>query len=114
MPPRLQGRSRKPAPESHERSGAWLRELRERQGLTQRELAQKVGAESYTLIAQLDHGRGRIPAHRWPVWAQALGVEPHELSTALSRRAGFVDGALAPRRCAQIYWLHPRVSTKAE
>ena len=102
MPPRLQGTSRKPAPESHERSGAWLRELRERQGLTQRELAQKVGVECYTLIAQLEHGRGRIPAHRWPEWAQALGVEPHELSTGLSPRAGLADAALAPRRRAQI------------
>jgi transcriptional regulator with XRE-family HTH domain len=106
MPPRLQGTSRKSALEGHARSGAWLRELRERQGLTQRELAHKVGAECYTVIAQLEHGRGQIPAHRWPVWAQALGVEPHELPARLVQaRADLTDRALAPR---------PRVATKAE
>jgi transcriptional regulator with XRE-family HTH domain len=115
MPPRLQGASRKSAQESHARSGAWLRELRERQGLTQRQLAHKVGAESYTIIAQFEHGRGDIPAHRLPAWAQALGIEPHELSIGLvSRRANLADGAPAARPRAQVYWLHPRVATKTE
>jgi transcriptional regulator with XRE-family HTH domain len=115
MPPRMQSSSRKPAQESQARSGAWLRELRERRGLTQRELAQQVGVESYTVIAQLEQGRGRIPAHCWPVWARALGVEPLELSTGLvSWQADLAEGAPAPRPRAQVYWLHPRVSTKAE
>jgi transcriptional regulator with XRE-family HTH domain len=58
------------------KAGRWLRELREKRGLSQRELAQKVGAEYYTFISQLEHGRGRIPPDRYLVWADALGVEP--------------------------------------
>jgi DNA-binding XRE family transcriptional regulator len=58
--------------------GRWLRELREKRGLSQRELAQKVGAEYYTLISQLEHGLGRIPPDRYLVWADALGVDPRE------------------------------------
>jgi transcriptional regulator with XRE-family HTH domain len=57
-------------------AGRWLSELREKRGLSQRELAQKVGAEYYTFISQLEHGRGRIPPDRYLVWARALGVEP--------------------------------------
>jgi transcriptional regulator with XRE-family HTH domain len=57
-------------------AGSWLRELREKRGLSQRELAQRVGAEYYTFISQLEHGRGRIPPDRYLVWANALGVEP--------------------------------------
>src|SRR5215831_4201783 len=58
-------------------AGCWLRELRENRGLSQRELAQKVGAEYYTLISQLEHGYGRIPPSRYLAWANALAVEPH-------------------------------------
>jgi transcriptional regulator with XRE-family HTH domain len=60
------------------KAGRWLRELREKRGLSQRELAQLVGAEYYTFISQLEHGRGRIPPDRYLVWAKALGVEPRE------------------------------------
>ena len=42
------------------KAGRWLRELREKRGLSQRQLAQKVGAEYYTFIYQLEYGRGRI------------------------------------------------------
>jgi transcriptional regulator with XRE-family HTH domain len=64
-------------------AGRWLRELREKRGLSQRVLAQKVGAEYYTLISQLEHGRGRIPPDRYLVWAAALGVEPREFVRGL-------------------------------
>lgn len=57
-------------------AGRWLRELREKRGLSQRELAQKVGAEYYTFISQLENGRGRIPPDRYLAWAKALGVDP--------------------------------------
>jgi transcriptional regulator with XRE-family HTH domain len=59
-------------------AGNWLRQLRESRGLSQRELAKIVDAEYYTLISQLEHGRGRIPPDRYLLWADALGVEPHE------------------------------------
>ena len=64
-------------------AGRWLQELREKRGLSQRELAQKVGAEYYTLISQLEHGRGRVPPDRYLVWARALGVEPREFVRGL-------------------------------
>lgn len=64
-------------------AGAWLRELREARGLSQRDLAQKVGAEYYTFISQLEHGRGRIPPDRYLVWAAALGVDPREFVRGL-------------------------------
>jgi transcriptional regulator with XRE-family HTH domain len=63
--------------------GSWLRELREKRGLSQRELAQKVGAEYYTFISQLEHGRGRIPPDRYLLWADALGVDPREFVRGL-------------------------------
>jgi transcriptional regulator with XRE-family HTH domain len=56
--------------------GQWLRELREKRGLSQRELAQKIGADYYTYVSQIENGRGRIPAERYLDWADALGVEP--------------------------------------
>jgi transcriptional regulator with XRE-family HTH domain len=65
------------------KAGHWLRELRETRGLSQRELAKKVGAEYYTFISQLEHGRGRIPPDRYLVWADALGVEPSDFVRGL-------------------------------
>lgn len=59
-------------------AGAWLRDLREKQGLSQRQLAQRVGAEYYTFISQLETGRGRIPPDRYKDWAGALDVPADE------------------------------------
>lgn len=78
-----QRRSAKLTRKLRSEAGNWLRELREKRGLTQRELAQKVGAEYYTFISQLEHGRGRIPPDRYLVWAGALGVEPREFVRGL-------------------------------
>jgi transcriptional regulator with XRE-family HTH domain len=66
-------------------AGRWLRELRERRGLSQRELAKMVGAEYYTFISQLEHGRGRIPPDSYLVWADALGVKPRDFVLGLMR-----------------------------
>jgi transcriptional regulator with XRE-family HTH domain len=57
-------------------AGRWLKELREKRGLSQRNLADRVGAEYYTFISQIEAGRGRIPPDRYLVWAKALGVDP--------------------------------------
>ena len=57
-------------------AGLWLKELREKRGLSQRQMAEKVGANYYTFISQLELGRGRIPPDRYLVWAEVLGVEP--------------------------------------
>jgi transcriptional regulator with XRE-family HTH domain len=71
-----QRRSAKLTQKLRNEAGVWLRELREKRGLSQRDLAERVGAEYYTFISQLENGRGRIPPDRYLVWAEALGVEP--------------------------------------
>jgi transcriptional regulator with XRE-family HTH domain len=78
-----QRRSAKLTQKLRQEAGRWLRELREKRGLSQRDLAQKVGAEYYTFISQLEHGRGRIPPDRYLVWARALGVEPRDFVRGL-------------------------------
>jgi transcriptional regulator with XRE-family HTH domain len=78
MPRDTRRRSIKLTKELRIQAGRWLRALRENRGLSQRELAQKVGAEYYTLISQLEHGRGRISPDDYLVWAGALGVDERE------------------------------------
>ena len=78
-----QRRSAKLKQKLRQEAGRWLRELREKRGLSQRELARKVGAEYYTFISQLEHGRGRIAPDHYLVWAGALGVEPRRFVQAL-------------------------------
>lgn len=56
--------------------GSWLRSSREAVGLSQRQLAERVGAEYYTFISQLESGRGRVPPERYIDWAHALEVPP--------------------------------------
>lgn len=56
--------------------GLWLRSLREQAGLSQRDLANMLSLDYYTFISQLENGRGKIPAHRYVEWAEALGQEP--------------------------------------
>ncbi|HEY1411498.1 MAG TPA: helix-turn-helix transcriptional regulator [Rhodopila sp.] len=58
--------------------GRWLKEQRERAGLSQRQLADRVGAEYYTFISQLETGRGRIPPDRYADWAKALNLAPRD------------------------------------
>jgi transcriptional regulator with XRE-family HTH domain len=64
-------------------AGVWLRELREKRGLSQRDLADRVGAEYYTFISQLEAGRGHIPPDRYLVWAHALGIDEREFVRTL-------------------------------
>lgn len=58
--------------------GAWLRERRLQVGLSQRELAERVEVAYYTFVSQIEAGRGRIPAERFSVWAEALEMDPRE------------------------------------
>src|SRR5262245_26434762 len=102
-----QRRSSKLTRELRSKAGRWLRELREKRGLSQRDLAQKVGAEYYTFISQLEHGRGRIPPDRYLVWAHALGVDPRE----------FVQGLMAhydPVTYSIIFGRAPRLELVAK
>jgi transcriptional regulator with XRE-family HTH domain len=65
--------------------GRWLRDMREAAGLSQRQMAERVGAEYYTFISQLETGRGRIPPDRYRDWAMALGVEPRDFVREILR-----------------------------
>jgi transcriptional regulator with XRE-family HTH domain len=71
--------------ELRKEAGRWLKELREARGLSQRNLADKVGAEYYTFISQLEAGRGRIPPDRYLAWAHALEIEPRFFVRSLLR-----------------------------
>jgi transcriptional regulator with XRE-family HTH domain len=65
--------------------GRWLKQRRERLGLSQRELADRVGAEYYTFISQLETGRGRIPPDRYNDWARALEMRGREFVREILR-----------------------------
>jgi transcriptional regulator with XRE-family HTH domain len=71
--------------ELRQRAGRWLKDLREARGLSQRALANRVGAEYYTFISQIEAGRGRIPPDRYVAWAAALDVEPKTFVQTLLR-----------------------------
>ncbi|MBO9427735.1 helix-turn-helix transcriptional regulator [Labrenzia sp. R4_1] len=61
-------------------AGTWLKAAREEAGLSQRELAGKMGALYYTFISQIESGKGRLPADRYAVYAEALGVDSREFA----------------------------------
>jgi transcriptional regulator with XRE-family HTH domain len=65
--------------------GKWLRQKRQKANLPQRQLAAKVGAEYYTLVSQLETGRGRVAPDQYHVWAEALNVSPQEFTRAMMR-----------------------------
>jgi transcriptional regulator with XRE-family HTH domain len=65
--------------------GRWLKGLREARELSQRDLAERVGAEYYTFVSQLESGRGRIPPERYLDWAKAFGIEPRLFVRTLMR-----------------------------
>jgi len=71
--------------ELRQQAGRWLRELREARGLSQRGLADRVCAEYYTFISQLESGRGRIPPDRYTAWATALEFDPRIFVQTLMR-----------------------------
>jgi transcriptional regulator with XRE-family HTH domain len=64
-------------------AGRWLKEQRERCGLSQRQLADKVGAECYTFISQLEMGRGRVPPDKYRVWSESLGLDARDFVLSL-------------------------------
>jgi hypothetical protein len=43
-----------------------------------------VGAEYYTIMSQLEAGRGRIPPDHYLIWAHALGIDTREFVRALT------------------------------
>ncbi len=80
-----QGRLNNEVQDLRRHGGRWLKEKREHAGLSQRELAERVGAEYYTFISQLETGRGRIPPDRYQVWAKALLMDPRDFVRDLMR-----------------------------
>ena len=88
MPRRVRRPSSK-ADQERITAGQRLRELRLKQGLSQLGLARNVGLDVYTIISQLENGRGSIPSGQYRIWADALAVEPRELTQLL---APLLDG----------------------
>jgi transcriptional regulator with XRE-family HTH domain len=64
-------------------AGLWLRLKREQLGLSQRELARRVQIDYYTFISQIESGKGKVPADRLQIWAEALEVEPSAFAKKL-------------------------------
>lgn len=64
-------------------AGRWLKERRERLGLSQRQLAERVGADCYTFVSQLETGRGRIPPDKYKTWSSALEIGARDFVLAL-------------------------------
>lgn len=56
-------------------AGKWLQREREACGLSQTELARLVGVDYYSFISQIENGRGKIPANRYRVWADAFNMD---------------------------------------
>lgn len=52
--------------------GLLLKQRRELLGMSQKQIAERVGLPAYTIVDQLEHGVGRIEAHQYPEWADAL------------------------------------------
>ena len=71
--------------ELRKQAGAWLRSRRCELGLSQRELAVRVNMEYYTFISQIEAGRGRVPADRIRIWAEALEIDGREFAKNLMR-----------------------------
>jgi transcriptional regulator with XRE-family HTH domain len=57
------------------RSGEYLRSARHEAGLTQAQLASLVGLPYFTMISQLEQGRGYVPPDRYIEFANALGID---------------------------------------
>jgi transcriptional regulator with XRE-family HTH domain len=64
-------------------AGRWLKEQREACGLSQRQLADKVGADYYTFISQVEMGRGRVPPDKDRIWSEAFGLDARDFVLAL-------------------------------
>ena len=64
--------------EQRKAGGVWLKSCRINADLSQKQLAEKVGADYYTFISQLENGRGRIPPDRYEDWAKAFGIPADE------------------------------------
>lgn len=73
------------ADQSRRGAGIWLKTLRLDRGLSQRQMAARVGIECYSLISQIEAGRGSVPLNKCVPWANALDVEPREFVLQLLR-----------------------------
>ena len=67
--------------EMRKRSGEYLRKIRLDAGLTQNEVAKALGLDYYTMISQLELGRGFCPPERYVDYAKVCGVDVREFTT---------------------------------
>ena len=83
--PRVRSRGNPATLEIRKQAGLWLKQKREDAGLTQRELAELLELDYYTIVSQLETGRGRVSPARYVDWARALRIDPREFVYHLMR-----------------------------
>jgi transcriptional regulator with XRE-family HTH domain len=61
-------------------AGAYLKKLRTDAQLTQRELADALGLQYYTLIAQSESGKARLPPDKMAAFCRAFEISRYEFA----------------------------------
>lgn len=64
-------------------AGEYLKRLRTDARLTQREVAEALGLSYYTLIAQIEAGKTRLPPDKQAAMAKVLGIRRYALAQRL-------------------------------
>lgn len=65
------------------KAGEILRHMRISIGKTQRDVAADLELDYYTMISQIESGKGRVPPTQIEAYAKSLKVEPRELAIRL-------------------------------
>lgn len=64
-------------------AGRYIRRAREKAGLTQQQVAKALGMDYYTMISQIELGKGRVPPDKLQMWAEVLGCDSREFGKKL-------------------------------
>ncbi len=63
--------------------GIYLQRLRQQAGFTQLQVAEQMGYQYFTFVAQIEHGRSRVPPDDWTSWAVLYKQDPQTFSRRL-------------------------------
>lgn len=66
-------------------AGAYIKSLREQRGLTLADVARLVDAAWPSWVQQVENGKAAVPADKYELWANALGVKPQPFVKTLFR-----------------------------
>lgn len=81
-----------------------IKKIRQERGMTQADLAEKVGVKSWQTISNIENGHSGLNADKLKKYADALGVEPHDLLAAdnegrMVTVTGFVQAGYFAETC---------------